>query len=74
MRKPAEEAARTRARIIATAASKFREDGVVATGLSGIMGAAGLTHGGFYKHFESKDQLVVEACGLRRPDRDERDG
>jgi TetR/AcrR family transcriptional repressor of nem operon len=63
MRKPAGEAARTRARIIATAAGKFRQDGVVATGLNGLMNAAGLTHGGFYKHFKSKDQLVEEACG-----------
>ena len=34
---------------------------VVATGLADLMKAAGLTHGGFYKHFESKDQLVAEA-------------
>ena len=62
MRKPAEEAARTRARIVETAAGKFRQDGVVATGLNGLMNAAGLTHGGFYKHFDSKEQLVAEAC------------
>jgi TetR/AcrR family transcriptional regulator, transcriptional repressor for nem operon len=62
MRKPAQEAARTRARIVATAAGKFREAGIVATGLNGLMHAAGLTHGGFYKHFESKDQLVADAC------------
>jgi TetR/AcrR family transcriptional repressor of nem operon len=31
-------------------------------GLADLMTAAGLTHGGFYKHFESKDQLVAEAC------------
>ena len=34
----------------------------MATGLNDLMKAAGLTHGGFYKHFESKDQLVTEAC------------
>ncbi len=62
MRKSAKEAANTRARIVATAAEKFREDGIVATGLNGLMGAAGLTHGGFYKHFASKDQLVAEVC------------
>ena len=37
-------------------------NGIVATGLNDLMRAAGLTHGGFYKHFESKDQLVAEAC------------
>jgi TetR/AcrR family transcriptional repressor of nem operon len=62
MRKSASEAAKTRERIITTAAEKFRENGIVATGLNGLMGAAGLTHGGFYKHFPSKDHLVAEAC------------
>ena len=40
---------------------EFRKHGIVATGLHDLMKAAGLTHGGFYKHFESKDQLVTEA-------------
>ena len=44
------------------AAEEFREHGIVATGLADLMSAAGLTHGAFYKHFESKDQLVAEAC------------
>ncbi len=61
MRSTNKEAARTRARIVAAAADKFREDGIVATGLNPLMRAAGLTHGGFYKHFASKDQLVEEA-------------
>src|SRR5262249_31755075 len=39
-----------------------REHGIAATGLADFMKAAGLTHGGFYRHFESKDQLVAEAC------------
>ncbi len=64
MRNTNKEAARTRARIVAAAAEKFRENGIVGTGLNGLMAAADLTHGGFYKHFESKDQLVAEACGL----------
>jgi TetR/AcrR family transcriptional regulator, transcriptional repressor for nem operon len=64
MRKSNEEAARTRARIVAAAASKFRADGIAATGLNGLMASAGLTHGGFYKHFASKDQLVEEACAF----------
>jgi TetR/AcrR family transcriptional regulator, transcriptional repressor for nem operon len=62
MRKSREEAAQTRKRIVSAAAAEFRRNGVVATGLKELMGAAGLTHGGFYKHFESKDDLVREAC------------
>src|SRR5271167_1062842 len=61
MRKSREEAAETRKRIVRAAAREFRENGIVATGLADLMKAAGLTHGGFYKHFASKDQLVAEA-------------
>jgi TetR/AcrR family transcriptional repressor of nem operon len=61
MRKSREEAAQTRKRIVTTAAAEFRKNGIVATGLNDLMRSAGLTHGGFYKHFESKDQLVAEA-------------
>jgi TetR/AcrR family transcriptional regulator, transcriptional repressor for nem operon len=61
VRKSREEAAETRQRIVWAAARKFREQGIVATGLADLMKAAGLTHGGFYKHFASKDQLVAEA-------------
>jgi TetR/AcrR family transcriptional repressor of nem operon len=39
----------------------FRERGLQAS-LKGVMGAAGLTHGGFYGHFKSKDDLVAAAC------------
>jgi TetR/AcrR family transcriptional repressor of nem operon len=62
MRKSREEAARTRARILTAAAAEFRRNGIVATGLNDLMSAAGLTHGGFYKHFASKDHVVREAC------------
>jgi TetR/AcrR family transcriptional repressor of nem operon len=62
MRKSREEAAQTRRRIVEAASCEFRKNGIVATGLNDLMKAAGLTHGGFYKHFESKDQLVAEAC------------
>ena len=61
MRKSREEAAQTRKRIVTAAAGELRRNGVVATGLNDLMKAAGLTHGGFYKHFASKDQLVAEA-------------
>jgi TetR/AcrR family transcriptional regulator, transcriptional repressor for nem operon len=62
MRKSREAAAQTRRRIVTAAAGEFRKHGIVASGLNDLMAAAGLTHGGFYKHFESKDQLVAEAC------------
>ena len=62
MRKSREEAAQTRKRIVTAASGEFRKNGIVATGLNDLMSAAGLTHGGFYKHFESKAQLVAEAC------------
>jgi TetR/AcrR family transcriptional repressor of nem operon len=62
MRKSREEAAETRKRIVKAAAREFREKGIVATGLADLMKSAGMTHGGFYKHFESKDQLIAEAC------------
>ena len=62
MRKSREEAAETRRRIVEVAAEAFRADGIHATGLADVMAAAGLSHGGFYRHFESKDQLVAEAC------------
>lgn len=67
MRKSRVETAATRHRIVEAAAAEFRRNGIGNTGLSDLMGAAGLTHGGFYKHFESKEQAVAEACshGIR---------
>jgi TetR/AcrR family transcriptional repressor of nem operon len=62
MRKSKQEAAETRRHIIESAASEFRRTGINETGLADLMAAAGLTHGGFYRHFDSKDQLVAEAC------------
>jgi TetR/AcrR family transcriptional regulator, transcriptional repressor for nem operon len=62
MKKSKLEAAKTRRRIVKTAAAEFRRNGIHATGLSDVIAAAGLTHGGFYRHFDSKDQLVAEAC------------
>src|SRR2546423_14150287 len=51
----------TRERILHAAASAFRAEGVAAIGVGDVMGRAGLTHGGFYGHFASKEQLVAEA-------------
>jgi len=54
---------RTREQIVETAARAFREGGLAETGIGELMGRTGLTHGGFYAHFPSKDALVAEACG-----------
>jgi TetR/AcrR family transcriptional repressor of nem operon len=50
--------ATTRRRILDTAAARFRRDGIDAVGVAEVMGEAGLTHGGFYSHFKSKEDLV----------------
>jgi TetR/AcrR family transcriptional repressor of nem operon len=47
--------------IVSTAANCFREHGVDGISIANLMKAAGLTHGGFYKHFESRDDLVTQA-------------
>ena len=60
MRKSREEAAETIARIRG-ASMAFNQHGIAGTGLGDVMKSAGLTHGGFYKHFQSKDELVTEA-------------
>ena len=62
-----------RARIVETAAALFRERGYDGVGVADLMAAAGLTHGGFYKHFKSKADLMVEAaeCGLARAGNDD---
>ena len=51
-----------RERIIASAARAFRERGFGGSAVTDIMSDAGLTHGGFYGHFESKDDLEAAAC------------
>src|SRR5258707_5242535 len=67
MRKSRKEAAETRERIVKMAAREFNESGIQAIGLAEIMAAAELTHGGFYKHFSSKDQLVGEGGEQNAP-------
>jgi TetR/AcrR family transcriptional repressor of nem operon len=54
-------------RIVKTAAARFRERGVDGIGLADLMKEADLTHGGFYGHFASREELVAEAveCALR---------
>jgi TetR/AcrR family transcriptional repressor of nem operon len=51
----------TRQRIIKTAAARFRKGGIHSVGVAGLMSEAGLTHGGFYSHFSSKEDLVRQA-------------
>jgi len=61
MRVSREKAAENRERILAVAGTLFREKGFDGIGLSEIMKGAGLTHGGFYGHFASKEDLAAEA-------------
>src|SRR4051812_22148858 len=56
------EAAQNRERIIEAAAQLFRERGFDGVGVAEVMQSAGLTHGGFYGHFASKEDLMVQAC------------
>ncbi|APR38919.1 TetR/AcrR family transcriptional regulator [Paraburkholderia sp. SOS3] len=57
-----EQADKNRAVIEAASARLFKEHGLNGVSVADIMGAAGLTHGGFYGHFESKDELAAIAC------------
>jgi TetR/AcrR family transcriptional repressor of nem operon len=56
-----EEKAKTHQRIVEIAARRIRESGTDGPGVAEIMSEAGLTHGGFYKHFDSRADLVAEA-------------
>ena len=51
----------TRQRIVEIASNRFRKEGLDAVGVASLMADAGLTHGGFYNHFSSKDDLIKEA-------------
>jgi len=48
-------------RIVQAAATRVRESGVAGVGVADLMKEAGLTHGGFYRHFASREDLVAEA-------------
>lgn len=48
-------------RILDAAATLFRENGIETTSVAEVMKAAGMTHGGFYRHFADKDELVAKA-------------
>ena len=65
-----EDKATSHARIVEVASARMRESGTASPGVAEIMNAAGLTHGGFYKHFGSRDDLVAEAIGKAFADAD----
>ena len=62
--------ARSHERIVQIAAARLRESGTAGPGVAELMKAAGLTHGGFYKHFDSRDDLVAEAVERAMRDND----
>ena len=62
MRRSREQKRQTHAQILHAAAKAFRAGGVEGVGIAELMGEAGLTHGGFYAHFASKDALVGAAA------------
>src|SRR5256885_16675375 len=61
MRYEPEHKTRTRDRIVRNAARKLRAEGMRGPGVASVMKASGLTVGGFYKHFRSKDELLADA-------------
>jgi len=61
MRRSREDTVETRRRIVEAAARRFRTHGITSVSVADIMGDVGLTVGGFYRHFPSKEALVAEA-------------
>ncbi len=61
MRYAADQSEKTRSRILDIAAGEMRKRGPDNVGVADVMSRAGLTHGGFYAHFKSKDELVAAA-------------
>src|SRR5262245_55262213 len=61
MRYPAEHTQRTRKRIVRAASRRFRSRGTEGSAIADLMRDLRLTHGGFYRHFGSKEGLVAEA-------------
>ncbi|MGV9573297.1 TetR/AcrR family transcriptional regulator [Streptomyces nigra] len=58
------EKAATRERVLRAASRRIRTDGVDRPGVAELMQEAGLTHGGFYKHFNSRDDLITQAAAF----------
>jgi TetR/AcrR family transcriptional repressor of nem operon len=61
MRYRPEHKAEIRQKIVKDASRRVRTEGVTGAAVSAVMRDAGLTHGGFYKHFGSKDELLMES-------------
>ena len=61
MRYQPEHKAETHRKIVKDASRRVRAEGMTGAAVSAVMRDAGLTHGGFYKHFESKDELLMES-------------
>jgi TetR/AcrR family transcriptional repressor of nem operon len=61
MRYPPEHKAEVRQKILKDASRRVRAEGLTGAGVAAVMRDTGLTHGGFYKHFESKDELLLES-------------
>jgi TetR/AcrR family transcriptional regulator, transcriptional repressor for nem operon len=61
MRRSREDTADSRQRIVSQAARLLRQNGIDRLGVAEVMQAAGMTHGGFYRHFTSREALVAEA-------------
>lgn len=64
MRYDTEHKQHTRELILKEAAEAIRKDGPDKVGVAALMAKAGLTHGGFYAHFKSKDELIAEAITI----------
>jgi TetR/AcrR family transcriptional repressor of nem operon len=71
MRYEPEHKTRTRDRIVRNASRKLRAEGLSGSGVAGVMKASGLTVGGFYKHFRSKDELLADAIAQAFSDTEE---
>jgi TetR/AcrR family transcriptional repressor of nem operon len=63
MRYPKDQKSSSRAKILESASVAFRKKGLAGIGIAELMATAGLTHGGFYSHFESREHLVEECIG-----------
>src|SRR5712692_7310796 len=62
MRYSAQHKRQTHERLVKKAAEQFRRRGLQGVGIAKLMGGLGLTHGGFYAHFENKSELVAAAA------------
>ncbi|MGO4713384.1 TetR/AcrR family transcriptional regulator [Bradyrhizobium sp. 2TAF24] len=74
MRYSKDHKAETHARIVRHASAQLREKGTRGVGVADLMKEAGLTHGGFYAHFDSREDLVIEAIAYAMDQTTERWG